>query len=81
VKRLPRRIGGNQPRVDRGGHDVSLVCPENAPNSDVFGHNRKPRLDHENSGRHFDSRAVEISGAAWTDQILTSDQQTKQAAN
>jgi hypothetical protein len=22
-----------------------------------------------------------ISGAAWTDQILTSDQQTKQAAN
>src|SRR5450432_79668 len=39
-------------------HDVSLDRPENAPSSDVFGHNRKPRSKHENTGRHFDSGAA-----------------------
>jgi hypothetical protein len=33
---------------------------------------------HENAGRHFDAGAAPISGAAYTDQILTSDQQTAQ---
>jgi hypothetical protein len=35
--------------------DSSLVCPENAPSLDVFGHNPKPPLTYENVGRHFDS--------------------------
>jgi hypothetical protein len=33
---------------------VSLVRPENAPSSDVFGHNRKRSCSHEDVGCHFD---------------------------
>jgi len=34
------------------------VGPENAPSSDVFGHNPNRPWQHENAGRHFDSCAA-----------------------
>jgi hypothetical protein len=37
---------------------VSLLGPENAPSSDVFGHNRNRPSRHENTGRYFNSGAA-----------------------
>ena len=37
---------------------VSPHRPENAPSSDVFGHNRKRRSLHENAGGYLDSGAA-----------------------
>ena len=60
----------------------SLVCPENEPSSDVFGHNRKRRSQSMKTLAVITILALlTISGAAWTDQILTSDQQMAQDAN
>jgi hypothetical protein len=57
-KAPPVRIRRPDIRPPPRRHDVSLDRPENAPSSDVFGHNRKRRSRHENTGRHFDSGAA-----------------------
>jgi hypothetical protein len=41
---------------------VSPLGPENAPSSDVFGHNRKRRSSHENTGCYFASGAAHDLG-------------------
>jgi hypothetical protein len=37
---------------------VSRLGPENAPSSDIFGHNRQRRCSHENDGGHNDPGAA-----------------------
>ena len=51
---------GRQCAGDRAanGHDVARDRLENTPGSDVFGHNRKRRFGHENTGCHFTSGAA-----------------------
>ena len=49
--------------ADRVAMIVSLVRPENAPSSDVFGHNRQRPSQHENVGRYFDSGAAHDFGS------------------
>src|ERR1700722_5617855 len=49
----------------RGRFTATIVSPhrpENAPSSDVFGHNRKRRSLHANAGRYFASCAAHDLG-------------------
>jgi hypothetical protein len=57
---------------------VSLVGPENAPNSDVFGHNRTRPYGMKTLAVISILALLTISGAAYTDQLLTSEQHTMQ---
>jgi len=43
-------------------HDVSRLDPENARNSDIFGHNPDRPCGHEGTGGHFDSRIADDLG-------------------
>jgi hypothetical protein len=56
------------------GHDYSLDRPENAPNSDIFGHNPERRLTMHTLAIISILALIAIGGAAYTDQILTSQQ-------
>jgi hypothetical protein len=42
------------PRAPPAAMIVSRLGPENAPSSDIFGHNRQRRCFHENDGGHND---------------------------
>jgi len=54
--------------------------PENAPSSDIFGHNRNDGVAMKTLAVISILALLTISGAAYTDQILTGDQ-VKQGAN
>jgi hypothetical protein len=63
------------------GHDCSCDRPENAPNSDAFGHNPKRRLTMHTLAVISILALIAIGGAAYTDQQLTSQQQVAQKAD
>jgi hypothetical protein len=44
---------------------VSRLGPENAPSSDIFGHNRQRRCCHENDGGHNDFGAAHDIGSGY----------------
>jgi hypothetical protein len=66
-------------RRDLRGHDYSCDRPENAPNSDFFGHNPKRRLTMRTLAVISILALIAIGGAAYTDQLLTSQQVTQRA--
>ena len=68
-------------RVRADSRNVAVDRPENAPRYDVFSHNRNRSSGREHTRRHFDLALLTITGAAYSDQLLTSDQETAQRAN
>jgi hypothetical protein len=66
-------------RRDLRGHDCSGDRPENAPNSDIFGHNPKRRLTMQTLAVISILALIAIGGAAYTDQLLTSQQVVQRA--
>jgi hypothetical protein len=52
------KAAGSRLAAEQQSRYYSLVGPENAPSSDVFGHNPNRRSGNENTGRHFDSGAA-----------------------
>jgi hypothetical protein len=66
-------------RHDLRGHDCSGDRPENAPNSDIFGHNPKRRLSMQTLAVISILALIAIGGAAYTDQLLTSQQVVQRA--
>jgi hypothetical protein len=61
------------------GHDYSCDRPENTPNPDVFGHNPKRRLTMHTLAVISILALIAIGGAAYTDQLLTSQQVAQRA--
>jgi len=62
-------------------HDCSFDCPENAPTFGVFGHNQKRAFRHADVGRYFNFGADRDRwDAAYSDQVLTNQQQVMQKA-
>jgi hypothetical protein len=66
-------------RRDLRGHDYSLDRPENARSSDVFGHNPERRLTMQTLAVISILALIAIGGAAYTDQLLTSQQIAQRA--
>jgi hypothetical protein len=55
--------------------------PENAPSPNFFGHNRDRRWAMKTLAVISILALLTITGAVFTDQLLTSDRQTAQRAN
>jgi hypothetical protein len=65
--------------VDR--HHCSTVGPQNERTSDIFGHNLNRRLAMQTLAVIAILALLTITGAAYTDQLMTSDQHTAQRVN
>jgi hypothetical protein len=65
----------------RNGRDIPPDRPENAPNADVFGHNRNRRLAMKILAVISILALLTITGAAFTDQLLTGNRGNAQQGN
>jgi hypothetical protein len=74
---------GRRQHIDaRGCHDFSLDRPENAPSFDVFRHNpKRPSTLMQTLVVISILALLTISGAVYTDQLMTSAQQVAEGAD